>query len=177
MSNALIIVDLQNAFLEGGEIQVCDNVNDMLKEIDLLQHNLFFDHIIATQHVYPTKKFHDRETLVKNTYGAQLNDIIDKTKINLIITKQTYSAFDTDNNLVNYLNNNKIKTLYICGLSYDCCVYKTAKSAHNLGFNVKILKYSTKSYEKNTCNIDNYFKNNSIQIINSAIELYSSYTN
>jgi nicotinamidase/pyrazinamidase len=150
MSNALVIIDVQNAFLEKGEIQVCENVNSILRIIKDLQCNPFFNNIIVTQHVYPTKKYLDRNTLVTGTFGSELHEVIDKNKINLLVIKQTYSAFDSDNTLLDYLNRNNIKKLYLCGLAYDYCVGDTAISASKNGFNVTVIKNATKSYSKET---------------------------
>lgn len=167
MKNVLIIIDVQNAFLEGGEIQVCENVNEILNIIKNLQHNSFFSHVIVTQHIYPTKKFENRDTLVVGTTGSLLHKSINKDKINLLITKQTYSAFDTDSTLLNYLNANDIKDLYLCGLAYDYCVGDTAISALKNGFNVNVIKNATKSYSKQTeNNMDMLLLNAKINIVN-----------
>lgn len=166
MKNALIIIDVQNAFLEGGEIRVCDNVNEILNMLNDLQHKSFFDHIIVTQHIYPTKKFENRDTLVIGTFGSELHEIINKNKINLLVTKHTYSAFDTDDTLLNYLNDNNINDLYLCGLAYDYCVGDTAISASKYGFNVNVIKNGTRSYSKQTeTNMDILLLNAGINIV------------
>lgn len=166
MYNALIIIDVQNAFFKGGELQVCENVNDILLNIVELQNKNFFDHVIVTQHIYPTKKFLNRETLVANTHGVQLHEKINKNNIDLLITKQTYSAFDKTNTLSNYLELNKITCLYLCGVAYDWCVKETAISAIELGYKVKIIKSATKAYDKITeNNTDLLLTNKNIEII------------
>jgi nicotinamidase/pyrazinamidase len=145
---ALIIVDVQNAFLEGGEIQVCYDVNNILPYITKLQNDPIFSHIIVTQHVYPTQLLPNKTTLVEGISGTEINKSVDLERANIIIKKQTYSAFETDNTLLNYLLNNKIKDVYICGLAYDYCVKQTAISSVKYEFNTHIIKNATKSYSK-----------------------------
>jgi nicotinamidase-related amidase len=137
---ALIIVDVQNAFLEGGEIQVCYDVNNILPYITKLQNDPIFSHIIVTQHVYPTQLLPNKTTLVEGISGTEINKSVDLERANIIIKKQTYSAFETDNTLLNYLLNNKIK--------YDYCVKQTAISSVKYEFNTHIIKNATKSYSK-----------------------------
>lgn len=146
-NTALIIVDMQNDFLNGGQIQVSKDVNDIIPIIHSLQNSGNFEHIIITQHVYPTQIDPKKTTLVDGFIGAEIYSQILSSPRNLLIKKQIYSAFETeDNALYNYLKSNNVQNVYICGLAYDCCVRDTALAAVKFHFNTYIIESATKSY-------------------------------
>ena len=71
---------------------------------------------------------------VQGTFGAKFHTDLDTSKANIIIRKvyrkqiDSYSAFyENDKNtmtgLDDFLKQNHIKKLYLCGLALDFCVY------------------------------------------------------
>lgn len=116
---ALIIVDMQNDFLEGGALAV-ENGNELIDRINKLQEN--FELVVATQDWHPSKhksfaSQHENskefdvidwkgtpQTLwpdhcVQGTFGAEIHKGLNQKKIEAIIRKGTnpeidsYSAF------------------------------------------------------------------------------------
>lgn len=87
---------------------------------------------------------------VQKSDGARLNPGLDMGPVNLILHKggtrtlDSYSAFfendrETATGLAGYLKGMSVRTLYICGLATDYCVYFSAKDALGLGFKVILL--------------------------------------
>lgn len=97
---------------------------------------------------------------VQNTRGAEFNPKLDLSKINKIIYKGTdkeidsYSAFfdnahDRATGLADYLNEKKIKTIYIMGLATDYCVLYSCLDALKLGFDVFIIEDACRGIDLN----------------------------
>jgi hypothetical protein len=78
-----------------------------------------------------------------------------------IFDKETYSAYNID--LINYINDNNITSIYLCGIDVECCVLITAINLFENNYNVYVLKdysYCTNGIER---------KNNAIEILKRNI--------
>ena len=71
MKKALIVVDVQNDFCEGGALEV-KNGNEIIPVINSLISSVFFDLIIATQDWHP----HDHKSFASNHRGKKIYDVI-----------------------------------------------------------------------------------------------------
>lgn len=103
MSRALIIVDVQNDFCEGGSLAV-DGGADLAAEISeyVEAHHGQFDHIVATQdwHIDPGPHFSDEPDFVDSwprhcvagTRGAELHPNLDTEYIQAVFRKGQYTA-------------------------------------------------------------------------------------
>lgn len=126
MKKALIIVDVQNDFCEGGALEV-PRANEIIPYINLLMEKNEYDQIILTQDWHPDnhksfassngKKIGDTIILngipqfmwpdhcVQGTFGAEFHKDLNIEKVNHIIQKGTNIDFDSysgfqDNNQV-----------------------------------------------------------------------------
>mgnify|MGYP000843550332 CR=1 FL=1 len=93
---------------------------------------------------------------VQNTLGAEFPPQLNVKNIDKIIYKGTnpnidsYSAFfdnhhQNQTELNNYLNENQIDKIYICGLAYDYCVKYTAIDGIDLGYEIIIIEDACRS--------------------------------
>lgn len=157
---ALIVVDLQNDFCEGGSLPIKDAnsiipvINSMLPVFktviftkDWHPHDSL---LFASQHNGAQPFDKDDESgevlwpdhCVQNTPGADLNSKILFGQIfgNFYIFKKgmdrvhhPFSGFD-GTELYEFLNEREIDTLYVVGLATDYCCSATALDAVELGF-------------------------------------------
>jgi nicotinamidase/pyrazinamidase len=154
--SALIIVDLQNDFCEGGALEVSGG-GDVVKLANQLQE--YFDLVIATQDWHPA----DHTSFAANHPGHGISDVVrtDKilqilwpvhcvqgssgaefhpdlnvSRVSHIIHKGTNSAIG----LGDYLGVQGVKDVYIVGVATDYCVKYSALDAKFLGFNVFIIE-------------------------------------
>lgn len=146
MKKALLIVDVQNDFCPGGSLGVKDGnkvvpiINDLMDK---------FDTVISSQDWHPEKTVHFKKWpvhCVAGTKGAEFHPELKTDNIDLKLKKGTdnkddgYSAFDaTNTSLRDYLKENNITTLYICGLTTDYCVKESALDAINLGVHTYVV--------------------------------------
>lgn len=164
---ALIVVDMQNDFLEGGAL-ACHQANEIIKPIDDLLNMDNFDYLITTQDWHPKDHVsfgrHSTtpgwgEHCVQGTKGAELTDKINWDCVDHRIFKgqdknvDSYSAFFENptedgyrhpTGLAGWMKEREVTHVYVCGLARDVCVFATAMDAKQLGFNVNFLWYHTR---------------------------------
>ena len=138
MKKALLIVDVQNDFCPGGALGVKDG-DKVVPVIDRIMDQ--FDIVLASRDWHPEETVHFEKWpvhCVAGTEGAAFHPDLDVSKIDLELRKGTdnkddgYSAFEATNlSLADYLRENEITSLYVCGLTTDYCVKASALDAIN----------------------------------------------
>jgi nicotinamidase/pyrazinamidase len=144
--NALLIVDLQNDFLPGGELpapegdRIIPVINRIMKGFDL---------ILASRDWHPANSGHfDRwpPHCVRDTAGAEFPENFDRQPVEQIFLKGTgleddgYSAFEATNmDLNSYLHERNVNSLYLAGLTTEYCVKATALDAIHLNYQTYIV--------------------------------------
>lgn len=171
---AIIIVDCQNDFSELGSLPVpgavvlATKISTFLKNLDLKQYK-----IIASRDWHPQGHVSFKQWpvhCVANTFGAEFIKPLDTCKFDLEILKGTdadtdsYSAFYENSNLSSlkqYLTNNKIKQVYLCGLVKDICVLRTANDSLKFKFDTTVLSDLTIALDEVNYNkkINQFIKN------------------
>jgi nicotinamidase-related amidase len=142
---ALILIDIQKGFEDveywgGGR----NNPDAELRASELLR--LWRDNgfpIFHVQHcsTIPTSPLHETHA------GNQFNDLVAPTEREPVIKKSVNSAFiGTD--LQAQLDNAKITTLVIAGLTTDHCISTTARMAGNLGYETFLVAAATATFNK-----------------------------
>lgn len=157
MKKALIIVDLQNDFCEGGSLAVKGANEELVKTINRLANDNEWEVVVATQdwHPHDHKSFHEQGGLwpvhcVQGSEGATLRKDLFTEPMSLIIHKgmdsnvDSYSAFkdnegERSTGLWGYLHDLEIEQVYICGIATDFCVYFTAQDAINFDLDTYVI--------------------------------------
>jgi len=150
---ALILVDIQQAF---GDIEYWggqrNNPDAELRASELLQ--LWREHGLPLFHIQ-----HCSSTLTSPLHethpGNRFNEIVTPTEGEPVIQKNVNSAFiGTD--LQARLDDAKITTLVIVGLTTDHCVSTTTRMAGNLGYETFLVADATATFNKKGTNGQNY---------------------
>lgn len=159
--NALIIVDVQNDFVEGGSLAV-DGGTRVAERIAAKLPNTFtkmFDHIVTTQdwHIDPGNHFSDEPNYsdtwpvhcVADEKGSEIVSILEETlksvphiEIRKGMFDAAYSGFegetDEGEKLADVLRGLKVKEVTIVGIATEHCVAATALDAANQGFDTTV---------------------------------------
>ena len=149
MADALLIVDVQNDFTEGGALAVPDG-DAVIEPLNRLARH--YDTVFASRDWHPPDhmSFQDQggpwpAHCVRGTRGAELNPAIDRTAIDEIVDAGTepdvegYSVFDgTD--FEERLRSRGIDSLVVGGLATDFCVRASALDARERGFDVTVVE-------------------------------------
>jgi nicotinamidase/pyrazinamidase len=151
---ALIIVDLQNDFCEGGSLAVAGGAAIARAITDYLDtpSAAGYDHIVASQdyHIDPGSHFSGEPDFVTTwprhcvagTAGARFHPDFDASRIEEVFRKgqhaAAYSAFEglneTGDTLLAWLSARGVRNLDVAGLATDYCVRATAADAAAAGF-------------------------------------------
>lgn len=133
MKSLLLVIDLQYIFINKHTNKL---PNKIKKIIDSNNYN--YDNIAFTKFV----NFEDSIFVKKLGWRRCIQDedkkIVINTQNNKIFEKSIYSAVSKD--FIDYINENKITNIYLCGIDTDCCVLKTAFDLFELEYNVYVLK-------------------------------------
>jgi nicotinamidase/pyrazinamidase len=166
MKRALIVVDVQNDFCEGGSLpvtggaQVAHDIAEILHhwtERDLEAPD--YDHVVATKdhHVEPGEHFAAEPDYVDSwpahcvvgTDGEAFHPNLDPQPFDAIFLKgdfaAAYSGFEgrtTDGaGLADWLNQHQVTDVDVCGIATDHCVRATALDAVRAGFRTRVLQH------------------------------------
>ncbi|WP_029906073.1 cysteine hydrolase family protein [Prevotella sp. 10(H)] len=131
MKKALIIIDIQNDYFEGGRKTLVGADKASLNAKAVL-HDCRKDNIpvIHVQHI------NDREGarfFLPGTTGIDIHENVKPIDGEKIIIKHWPNSF-RETELLAYLNSLEIKELVICGMMTHMCIDTTVRAANDLGF-------------------------------------------
>ncbi|CAM4199669.1 nicotinamidase [Nocardia ninae] len=156
MGKALIIVDVQNDFCEGGTVAVTGGAA-LAERISRYLRDSHYAAITATRdyHIDPGAHFSDTPDFVDtwpphcrvDTPGADFHPNLDTAPIDEVFFKGAYAAAYSGfqgatkdgTALADWLRANDIDTVDVCGIATDHCVRATAMDARTAGFNTRVL--------------------------------------
>lgn len=166
MTTALIVVDVQNDFCEGGSLPVTGGTQ-VARDIaaftgrDLAKaggHGITY--VVATRdrHIDPGAHFSDAPDFVDSwprhcvvgTPGADFHPALAQLPFHAVFDKGAYSAaysgFEgtiggtaSGESLHRWLNRHGVGEVHVCGLATDHCVRATALDASRLGYHTTVL--------------------------------------
>jgi nicotinamidase/pyrazinamidase len=158
MSTALIIVDVQNDFCEGGSLAVGGGagVASAISE-HVVRNSSDYAHIVATRdyHIAPGAHFSANPDYVDTwpphcvvgTPGAEFHPNFDTSTVEEVFSKgeraAAYSGFEGTSGegspLQDWLRERGVDAIEIVGLTTDYCVRATALDAAEAGFGTRVL--------------------------------------
>ena len=153
---ALLIVDVQNDFCEGGSLAVAGGAAVARAINDYLATGPRYDHVVATadHHIDPGCHFSDHPDYVASwprhcvagTAGADLHPALDPGPIEAIFRKgeyeAAYSGFEgtwLGSGLADWLLQRGVDEVDIAGIATDYCVRATALDAVKAGLRTRVL--------------------------------------
>eukprot|EP00828_Plagiopyla_frontata_P007773 TRINITY_DN13744_c0_g1_i1.p1 TRINITY_DN13744_c0_g1~~TRINITY_DN13744_c0_g1_i1.p1 ORF type:complete len:250 (+),score=49.01 TRINITY_DN13744_c0_g1_i1:115-864(+) len=170
-NSALIIVDVQNDFMEKGSLEA-PKANSILPYINNLRKK--FQTIFITQDYHPKQHISFAEThnvqpfsvvktengelnvfpshCVQGTWGCEFHKDLERADSDIIIQKGIYQDIDSfsgfgtapeTTKLNELLKQKSIEKVFIVGICLDYCVRDTAVDAANLGYSSYVVKEGT----------------------------------
>ena len=154
---ALIIVDVQNDFCEGGSLGVTGGSAVVRGITEYVAAHRDYDHVVATldYHIDPGEHFSDDPDFrvswprhcVVGTPGVEFHPEFDSSAVEAVFMKghysSAYSAFEAVDEsgtpLPNWLRQRGVDEIDIAGIATDYCVRATADDATNAGFTTRVL--------------------------------------
>lgn len=156
MTRALIVVDVQNDFCEGGSLAV-DGGSAVAAAISALLANADYSHVVATRDAHRDPGAHFASVpdyvdtwpphCVVGTVGAEFHPALDTQRIEAVFDKgafaAAYSGFegvDADGvSLAEWLRTHDVSAIDIAGIATDHCVVATSLDGVAEGFTTTVL--------------------------------------
>ena len=158
MSRALVIVDVQNDFCEGGSLPVVGGADIAIGINAYVEaQSDAYTHIVATKdhHIDPGAHFSDQPDFIDSwpahcvvgTEGADFHTQLETDEIEETFYKgahaAAYSGFEGATSegvgLADWLRERGVDTVDLVGIATDHCVRATALDAHDAGFKTRVL--------------------------------------
>ena len=155
MSRALIVVDVQNDFCEGGSLAVAGGTA-VAAAISAHVRSAGYDHVVATRdhHIDPGGHFAEQPDFLETwpahcvvgTGGVELHADLDREPIEAVFDKgeyaAAYSGFEGTADgvgLADWLRGRGVDAVDVVGIATDHCVRATALDAVGNGFATRVL--------------------------------------
>ncbi len=159
MTRALIVVDVQNDFCEGGSLAVEGGAAVAASINEVLTGDHGYDLVVATRdhHIDPGAHFSDTPDFIDSwpphcvagTPGAEFHPNLVWRSFDAIFDKgeyaAAYSGFEGADHsqdeigLEQFLRDRGVDEVDVCGIATDYCVNATAVDAVNAGFETSVL--------------------------------------
>ncbi|OBF83736.1 nicotinamidase [Mycobacterium sp. 852002-51163_SCH5372311] len=165
---ALIIVDVQNDFCEGGSLAVTGGAAVARAINNYLAGDPGYQHVLATKdfHIDPGDHFSDRPDFssswpphcIADTPGAEFHPDLDTGPIEVVFRKGAYDAGysgfegvdEHGTPLREWLRQREVDQVDIVGLATDHCVRRTAVDAARAGLATRVLVHLTAGVSADT---------------------------
>lgn len=145
MKQALIVIDVQNEYFEGGAMPVTypansfDNIKKAITSAKAHQIP-----VVYVKHLCPP----EADCFRPDSFGQELHADLIALGADHILTKKMVSAFpETD--LQDYLSSKEIDTVTIAGFMTQMCCDTTARYAAHMGYHVNFLSDGTGTLDFN----------------------------
>ena len=137
MKEALIIIDVQNDYFQGGKMELQNPLGALENLKKLLR---WFRNekkeVIFIQHIAVRK---EAGFFLENTRGAEIHEEITPLDSEKIVVKNyPNSFFNTE--LEKYLKEKGVESLIITGMMTHMCVDSTTRAAKDLGYKCTVIK-------------------------------------
>jgi len=157
VSKALVVVDVQNDFCEGGSLAVAGGADVAAKIGRLLGGDHGYDAVVATRdhHINPGRHFSDTPDYVESwprhcvvgSPGEEFHPALKPRPFDAVFLKGEYAAAysgfegvdDEGRTLAAFLRDRGIDAVDVCGIATDYCVRATALDAAREGLATTVL--------------------------------------
>jgi len=136
MKQALLLIDLQNDYFEGGTMTLVnsDKASENAKRLldKFRKENLPVIHI---QHIATRP---DATFFLSDTFGAEIHKNVQPTVDEKVIIKHFPNSF-RETELLGYLKEKEITDLIICGMMTHMCIDATTRAAKDFEYNCTLV--------------------------------------
>ena len=137
MKPALVLVDIQNDYFPGGNMELVNIDHASVNARQLLDQ--FRDKGLSTFHIQHTFLNNAAGFFAPDTEGAEIHGSIDPLPGESVIHKHYPNSFrETD--LLDQLKKNEITDLVICGAMSHMCIEATTRAASDFGFKCVVVQ-------------------------------------
>jgi len=133
MKTALLIIDIQKDYFEGGKYPLMNPLTAAKKAYELLQ--CFREHGGQHVHIQHISLEPDAAFFIKGDSGSDIHDAVAHFEGEPIIYKHEPNSF-LNTELLDLLTDWEVERVVICGMMTHMCVDATARAASDFGFQI-----------------------------------------
>jgi nicotinamidase-related amidase len=136
MKTALLLIDIQNDYFPGGNMELVGMEQSSQKARELL--DLFRKNDMPSFHIQHVSLGKGAGFFLPDTKGAEIHESIRPLPSDIVIQKHFPNSFrDTD--LLEKLKSAQIRSLVICGAMSHMCIDATTRAAADHGFKCTVI--------------------------------------
>ena len=136
MKTALIVIDIQNDYFEGGSNPLVDSLEASRQAKALLED--FRARVLPVVHIRHLSTRPGSTFFIPGTHGAKIHENVTPVAGEKVIEKTFPNSFrDTD--LLDHLRSEGITDLVVCGMMTQMCVDATVRAAKDFGFSCTLI--------------------------------------
>lgn len=154
MKSLLLIIDLQNGFVN-------EHTKEISKKVNLLLDEKRFNDVIFTRYINSENNVCYKRLNYTECMSEESKAITIDTRGYKVIDKEGYTAVTDE--LKTYIKENNISKIYVCGIDTECCVLKTAYDLFEQDYDVYILS------EYCACMAGNQANQNALELLKRNI--------
>lgn len=133
---ALVIIDIQNDYFDGGKMPLVGSGEAAEKARDILEY--FRKEQLPVIHIQHISNREGAGFFLPDTKGVEIHNLVTPGKGEKVIIKHFPNSFQ-ETELQSYLTKNHISELVICGMMTSMCVDTTVRAAKDFGYNCTII--------------------------------------
>ncbi|KAI9467783.1 MAG: Isochorismatase-like protein [Benjaminiella poitrasii] len=154
MSEALIIVDVQNDYFPGGALptwrpvetaEACAKLIEKFRKEN--KEVVHIQHIMEEEQQKEWLKISDKPWFAKGSKGAEIHDLVKPLPTEKIVVKSAVSGF-VGTDLTEYLTSKGVKKLIVVGMMIHNCVNATVYSGVEEGFQCIVVDEAVNTLEQ-----------------------------
>ncbi len=136
MKTALIIIDIQNDYFEGGENPLVGSLEASLRAKALLED--FRARALPVVHIRHLSTRPGSTFFIPGTPGAEIHANVAPVTGEKVIEKNFPNSF-RDTSLLDYLHSESVNDLVVCGMMTHMCVEATVRAAKDFGVSCTVI--------------------------------------
>ena len=136
MNIALLIIDIQNDYFQGGKAELV-NPDKASRNAKLLL-EYFREKNLPVIHIQHISNRPNATFFIPDTIGSEIHDDVKPKDTEQIIIKHYPNSF-RETELLDYLKSKNITDLVICGMMTHMCVDATSRAAKDFGYNIVLI--------------------------------------
>lgn len=136
MKTALLLIDIQNDYFENGAMELHGSLDASENARLLLETFRVYNFpVVHIQHIAARP---DATFFLPSTYGAEIHENVRPLADEKVVVKHYPNSFrETD--LLQFLADNEVRKLVICGMMTHMCVDSTVRAARDYGLEVVLV--------------------------------------
>ena len=136
MKPALLLVDIQNDYFAGGQMEL-EGISDAGRRAGELL-NFFRDRQWPTFHIQHVSTSEDAPFFRPNTAGVELHQSITPLPGEVVVQKHFPNSF-RETSLLAELQKHELSSVVICGAMSHMCIDATTRAAFDFGFECEVI--------------------------------------